>query len=87
MVHVSGMAYDGGVIASTIRSVKRTYNPGQTRVHISGIVSKVDYLTGTVYIGQLSIDATKLKGVLPEKGRYVTFRGTQPQVGEKMLAE
>jgi hypothetical protein len=88
-VSVTGLAYELGVLGSTIQVSRETYTPGATAVRVSGIISDVDYATGKVTVGGLEIDVNSTDaGVSPlAVGDYVVFDGTRPTNTGRLLAD
>jgi hypothetical protein len=81
------MAHEHGIIASTIRVADEVYVPGASRVQVSGIVSRVDSSTGTIFVGDLRIAQYEGLTINAKVGDYLKFSGVQPQTGREMLAE
>ena len=81
------MAFEGGVVASTIRVSKRVYVPGATRVGLSSVISRIDRRSQTVYLGRVAVSAAKLNIEQLSVGDYITIEGMQPQVGGDLISE
>ena len=86
-VEVAGMAFDGGVIASTIRISDGIYVPGASTIQVSGVVSSVDGDTGMLRIGNLEIDANSAKHRDLTPGEFATITGKQPARKMRVLAD
>ena len=86
-IEVAGMAYDGGVVASTIRISNGIYVPGASTVQVTGIVSSVDSSSGMLRIGNLEVDTNAAKHLDLSPGEYATITGTQPARKMRVLAD
>ena len=62
------------------------YIPGSSEVLVSGIATDIDRSMGLATLGSLKVDYTSTlsSGLHPESG-YITFFGTQPQLGTETL--
>jgi hypothetical protein len=82
MVTISGMAFDGGYIASVVIGLPTVYVPGATEVFLSGIVTGIQPAVGQLTIGSLQVDLNALTGNLKHSikiGDYIRLSGSQPQ--------
>jgi hypothetical protein len=65
------------------------YVPGVTKVVVSGKISSIDTTVATAVVNGVTVDySAALAGRIPKLsiGNVVTFVGTLPQAGQRMLA-
>jgi hypothetical protein len=82
-VVASGWLYADDVAISQV-----TYVPGATEVFVTGLLSSVDYFTGTARMGGLTIDYTSSlgAGAAPTSAMW-SFSGIRPGVDGVMVSD
>jgi hypothetical protein len=87
-VAVAGLDFADGVLGATVSRIDEVYAPGASPVTLSGTVSVVDRMTGSIEVNGVFVDITSLETDLGslQVGDYVVVAGVQPNPNGIIIA-